>query len=102
MFASVDFSTVRNPFFGFKFEVRGVKLSPTLILLVSFETIDRSNNLPCYAGHSYFPLFMDKVSELPITDPNLQVNDLYKLNFNRVSHYIRVYTRCQFFVKCQA
>ena len=77
-FASVDFSTARNPFFGFKYEVRAPKLNPTLLLIVSFETIDRATNQPCYAGHSYFPLFMDKVTELPITDSNAQQIILHK------------------------
>lgn len=44
------------------------------MLLVSFETIDKSNGQPCYAGHSYFPLFMDKGTTMPITDPNSRVN----------------------------
>ena len=76
-FADVTISTARNQFYGFKFEVRGAKLNPTLLLIVSFETIDRSNSKACYAGHSYFPLFMDRVSELPITDPNAQVRHFY-------------------------
>jgi hypothetical protein len=42
-FASIDFSTSRNPFFGFKYEVRGARFNPTLLVFVSFETIDRSN-----------------------------------------------------------
>lgn len=69
-FASLDFSTGRNPFFGFKYEVRGTRINPTLLLMVSFETIDRSNNKSCYAGHSYFPLFIDRSTRLPCTDPN--------------------------------
>ena len=67
-FASVEYSTGRNPFFGFKFEVRGAKINPTSLLVVSFETIDKSNKQPRFAGHSFFPLFMDKVSKLPITE----------------------------------
>ena len=66
----MEYSSARNPFFGFKYEVRGARISPTLLLLVSFETIDKSNGQSCYAGHSYFPLFMDKQSKLPVTDPN--------------------------------
>lgn len=42
-FASLEFSTARNPFFGFKYEVRLQKINPTLLLLVSFETLDKSN-----------------------------------------------------------
>lgn len=42
-FASVDFSTGRNPFFGFKYEIRQSHVNPTLLIYVSFETIDRSN-----------------------------------------------------------
>jgi hypothetical protein len=72
-FASMDLSTQRHQFFGFKFEIRQEKTNPTLLLLVSFETYDKGNNRPCFAGHSYFPLFMDKTSELPITDPNSTV-----------------------------
>lgn len=72
-FASVDFSTQRNAFFGFKYEVRADKMNPTLLLVVSFETIDRSSGKPCYSGHSYFPLFMDKTTERPILDANSQV-----------------------------
>jgi len=73
-FASLDFSSGRNPFFGFKFEVRGPKLNPTTLLLVSFETIDRSTKKPCYAGHSYFPLFIDRTTQLPCTDPGIRVS----------------------------
>lgn len=72
-YAHMDMSTNRNPFFGFKYEVRGARLSPTLLLVVSFETMDRSNNKAVYAGHSYFPLFMDKNTEMPIRDPSSQV-----------------------------
>ena len=50
--------------------MRADRLNPTLLLLVSFETVDRSTGKPCYAGHSYFPLFMDKTTERPILDPN--------------------------------
>ena len=42
-FASIEFSTGRNPFFGFKFEVRQQRINPSLMLFVSFETVDRSN-----------------------------------------------------------
>lgn len=42
-FASVEYSTGRNPFFGFKYEIRGTRINPTTMLIVSFETIDRSN-----------------------------------------------------------
>jgi len=43
-FASIDYSTARSPFFGFKYEVRLPKMNPTLLLIVSFETIDKTNN----------------------------------------------------------
>ena len=78
-FASIDHSTQRNQFYGFKFEVRADKLNPTLLLLVSFETWDKGNGRPCFAGHSYFPLFMDKTNELPITDQNSSVRSLNSL-----------------------
>ena len=70
----MEFSTGRNPFFGFKYELRGVKLNPTMIVFVSFETIDRSNGEARFAGHSFFPLFMDKESKLPITEPMARVS----------------------------
>ncbi len=69
----MEFSTCRNPFYGFKYEIRGQMINPTLLLLVSFETIDKSSGKPCYAGHSFFPLFMDKQNYMPVTDPNARV-----------------------------
>jgi hypothetical protein len=71
-YASIDFSTARNPFYGFKYEIRGTK-DPSLLLMVTFETIDRSTGQPGYAGHSYFPLFMDRSTRLPVTDPSARV-----------------------------
>lgn len=45
-----------------------------MIVFVSFETIDRSNGEARFAGHSFFPLFMDKESKLPITEPMARVS----------------------------
>lgn len=47
--------------------------------MVSFETIDRSNGKPCFAGHSYFPLFMDRANRLPVTDANARVRFIKNL-----------------------
>jgi len=74
----VEFSTGRNPFFGFKFEIRGMRINPTLLVFVSFETIDRSNQQPRFAGHSFFPLFMDKENKMPVTDFNQRNFTLHK------------------------
>jgi hypothetical protein len=48
-----------------------------MLVFVSFETIDRSNKEPRFAGHSFFPLFMDKDSKLPVVDSYSRVILIY-------------------------
>jgi hypothetical protein len=67
--ASIDYSSGRHPFFGFKHEFRSHKFDPSTLVMISFETIDLATNKPCVVGYSFFPLFMDKDTKLPITDP---------------------------------
>ena len=99
-FASMDLSTQRHQFFGFKFEIRADKINPTLLLLVSFETWDKANNRACFAGHSYFPLFMDKKSELPITDANSNVSSR-TVNPFRTSLSTKDNIRCLSSARCR-
>lgn len=68
--ANVERSTLRNQFYGLKFELRpSKKLKPTALVYITIETVDKSSNKAAFAGFSYFPLFMDSDEGLPpVTD----------------------------------
>lgn len=66
--ASIEFSSGRHPFFGFKHEFRAAKFDPSSLVIISIESIDLATNKPCIVGYSFFPMFMDKDTKLPITD----------------------------------
>jgi len=66
--AAIEYSSGRHPFFGFKHEFRLPKFDPSALVIISFETIDLSTNKPAVVGYSFFPLFLDKDTKLPITD----------------------------------
>ena len=68
--ANIDRSTLRNQFYGMKFELRPQqKLKPTSLVYMTLETVDKSSNEARFAGFSYFPLFMDAEEGLPpVTD----------------------------------
>ena len=68
--ANVERSTLRNQFYGLKFELRpSKKLKPTSLVYMTLETVDKSSNKSRFAGFSYFPLFMDADEGLPpVTD----------------------------------
>jgi hypothetical protein len=54
----LNLSTSRNPFYGFRYELRAPKLDPTVIIEVAVETIDRSDGLEKIIGYAYFPIFL--------------------------------------------
>lgn len=59
--AHLDISTNVNPFYGFRFEIRGSpKIDPTAVVHATIETIDRSDGIPKVIGHAYFPLFLSQ------------------------------------------
>jgi len=57
--ADLDVSRGRHPFFGFRQEIRAPKIDPTLTMLITVETIDRSDGLEKIVGYAYFPLFIN-------------------------------------------
>jgi len=74
----MEYSSARHSFYGFKHEFRQQRFDPTTLVILSFETIDLSDNLPKIAGYSFFPLFVDRSSQLPVTDPANQNWALHK------------------------
>jgi hypothetical protein len=41
--SDLEVSRGRHPFFGFRYEIRAPKLDPTLTIMITVETIDRSD-----------------------------------------------------------
>lgn len=66
----LNLSTSRNPFYGFRYELRAPKLDPTIIIEVTVETIDRSDGLEKIIGYCYFPLFLNSQTMQQNTDRN--------------------------------
>ena len=87
--ADLGESTARNPFFGFKKELRNVSnavadhpfqssYDPTSIIILSVETWDRASNRPVKTGFAYFNLFVNKTTLQPSitkTDSQVMIND---------------------------
>ena len=68
----IDDSTTYMPYFGFRYEFRLPTYDPTTVVVITLETVDRANNTVCYVGHSYFPLFLDRKTRDPVTEPGVQ------------------------------
>lgn len=66
--ADLDVSTGRHPFYGFRHEIRYPKIDPTLTIVISIETIDRSDGQEKIAGYAYFPLFINPQNNKPVSD----------------------------------
>lgn len=66
--SDLDVSLAREPFYGFRQEIRAPKLDPSLTILVSIESIDRSDSNDKIVGYAYFHLFLDAITKKPITN----------------------------------
>jgi hypothetical protein len=66
----LDLSSARNPFYGFRYELRAPKLDPTIVVEATIETIDRSDGLEKIVGYAYFPLFLDASTRKQNVDRN--------------------------------
>lgn len=66
--ADLDVSKGRHPFYGFRQEVRSTKIDPTLIMMITIETIDRVDSLEKIVGYAYFPLLLNGQTKVPCTD----------------------------------
>lgn len=42
----------------FRYEIRGARLDPTMVVQATIETIDRSDGESKIVGYAYFPLFL--------------------------------------------
>eukprot|EP00347_Sterkiella_histriomuscorum_P021982 403332092 len=69
--ADLDVSQGRHPFFGFRQEIRAPKIDPTLTMLITVETIDRSDGLEKIVGYAYFPLFLNFQNKMPVNNRNV-------------------------------
>ena len=67
----IDLSSARNPFYGFRYELRAAKLDPTIVIETTIETIDRADGLEKIVGYAYLPLFLNATSRKVNTDRNL-------------------------------
>lgn len=74
--ADLDVSTSRHPFFGFRHEIRAPRIDPTLTMVITIETIDRSDGHEKIVGFAYFPLFLSGGSRKPVEDRNSNNNIL--------------------------
>jgi hypothetical protein len=100
-------STVVHPFYGLRYEIakkNHPNLSPTTLLVMRIDTIDRLSLVQKVVGYSFFPLFVDRISgeqckedtifsyglnngmyQIPVycEVPNLQ-NPIYYAKFNEL------------------
>lgn len=58
-------SKTREPFFGFRSEIRGAKLDPTSLLIFTLDTFDLSCGEARLIGHAVMPLFIDPSNKVP-------------------------------------
>jgi len=58
-------SKSREPFYGFRSEMRTTKIDPTSFLIFTLDTFDLSNAEHKIAGHAVFPLFLDANTKAP-------------------------------------
>ena len=62
-------SKSREPFYGFRSELRTSKMDPTLILIFTLDTYDLSNAEHRIVGHAMMPVFLESSTKSPCTDP---------------------------------
>ena len=68
--ADLELSSARNPFYGFRFELRAPKLDSTIVIEATIETIDRSDGLEKIVGYAYLPIFINATSRQVNIDRN--------------------------------
>ena len=70
VFTSPDLSVskAREPFYGFRSELRASKIDPTLRLIFTLDTHDLSNTEHRIVGHAMMPLFIDSSTKAPCVD----------------------------------
>lgn len=68
----------RHPFYGFRQEVRASKIDPTLTMLITIETLDRSDGIEKIVGYAYFPIFLNGQTRTPVN--NRSMNNLILQN----------------------
>jgi hypothetical protein len=66
--ADLDVSKGRHPFYGFRHEIRAPKIDPTLTVVITIETVDRSDGQEKIVGYAYFPLFLNPQNKKPVND----------------------------------
>ena len=66
IFPKLKDSTFQNQRFNCKLECRGVAISPTALLHLSFVTIDATTLKERLIGFSFFPLFMNATTKIPV------------------------------------
>jgi hypothetical protein len=66
----LDLSSARNPFYGFRYELRAPKLDPTIVIEATVETIDRADGLEKIVGYAYLPMFVNATSRTVNTERN--------------------------------
>lgn len=68
--ADLEISKGRHPFYGFRQEIRASRIDPTLTVMITVETIDRSDGTDKIVGHAYFPLYLNSQTKRPCNDRN--------------------------------
>lgn len=63
-------STCYSPVLGLRQELRAPHFDPTLLLVISLLTIDRSTDTTRLIGYSAFPLFLNTKTLEPPVSPN--------------------------------
>jgi hypothetical protein len=61
----MDSSKARDPFFGFRSELRGIAFDPTSFLMFTLDTSDLSDGKPKILGHAVMPLFLNADDKNP-------------------------------------
>ena len=66
--ADLNVSKGRHPFYGFRQEIRATSIDPTMNILITIESLDRSDGLDKIVGYGYFSLFINGFNKQPVTD----------------------------------
>lgn len=74
----LESSTTFNHYYGFRYEFRLPRCPPTMVVIITVYTIDRTNNQIRTVGWSVFPMFLNRLSMLPcdnIKDRDVILNE---------------------------
>jgi len=77
-FPKMDISSFQKQIYNEKLELRDITTDPTSMLQLSFHTIDTTLLKPKMIGYSFFPIFMDIETKMPIyqADKRIVVKNL--------------------------